>query len=160
MADNMTASQRSYTMSRIRSGGNVATEQRFLRLLRNAGVVGWRRGLLLPGRPDLVFRKQRVTVFPDGCFWHGCPRCYTPPKSNADYWRPKVSGNAARDKKITAVLRRAGWRVVRIWQHEIRQSPSRALRKVTIALGSCANNRGKPSQSKHSSRNSAVVWRR
>jgi DNA mismatch endonuclease (patch repair protein) len=136
MADNMTSAQRSYTMSRIRSTGNAATEQRFLQLLRRTGVVGWRRGISLPGRPDLVFRKQRVVVFLDGCFWHGCPRCYAPPKSNLDYWGAKISGNAARDKRMNAVLRSAGWRVVRIWQHDIRRNPSRALRKLTASLAS------------------------
>jgi len=134
MADNMTSLQRSYTMSRIRSAGNVTTEQRFLLLLRKAGVTGWRRSVPLRGSPDLVFRKARVVVFLDGCFWHGCPRCYAPPKSNLQYWGPKIAGNAARDKRTATVLKRAGWTVVRVWEHEIKGNPSRALQKLVVCL--------------------------
>lgn len=134
MVDDMTPAQRSYTMSRIRSAGNLTTELRFLRLLRLAGITGWRRKVKLPGHPDLVFRRQRVVVFLDGCFWHGCPRCYAPPQSNVEYWTPKVAGNAARDKRIRAELRSAEWRVVRIWEHSIRKEPSRALRRLQGAL--------------------------
>lgn len=134
MADNMTPPQRSHTMSKIRSTGNLTTELRFLRLLRLEGIAGWRRRVDLPGRPDLVFRKQRVVVFLDGCFWHGCPRCYAPPQSNVEYWTPKIAGNVARDKRIGAELRSAEWTVVRIWEHSIRKQPSRALRRLQSAL--------------------------
>ncbi len=121
-------------MSRIRSAGNAATELQFLHLLRTTGLTGWRRKMRLPGRPDVVFGRERVAVFLDGCFWHGCPRCYAPPKSNVDYWGPKIAGNIARDKKVTANLRAAGWIVVRVWQHSIRTHPGRTLRRVRLAL--------------------------
>lgn len=134
MPDDMTRAQRSFTMSRIRSTGNAATELRFLHLLRNAGLTGWRRNARLLGRPDIVFGRERVAVFLDGCFWHGCPRCYAPPKSNRAYWGPKIAGNIARDKKVTAQLRAAGWVVLRIWQHSIRAHPRGALRRVRSAL--------------------------
>ncbi len=134
MPDDMTRAQRSYTMSRIRSKGNEATELRFLHLLRNAGLTGWRRRTRIPGRPDIVFGRERVVVFLDGCFWHGCPQCYAPPKSHIDYWGPKIAGNITRDKKISAQLRSAGWIVVRIWQHSIRAYPRRTLRRVRLAL--------------------------
>ncbi len=134
MPDNMTRAQRSYTMSRIRSAGNEATELRFLHLLRTARLTGWRRNVNLPGRPDIVFGRKRVAVFLDGCFWHGCPQCYALPKSNVGYWGPKIAGNVARDKKATAELRTAGWNVVRIWQHSIRADPHRTLRRVRMAL--------------------------
>jgi DNA mismatch endonuclease (patch repair protein) len=121
-------------MSRIRSAGNAATELRFLHLLRTAGLTGWRRKMRLPGRPDIVFGRERVAVFLDGCFWHACPRCYTPPRSNVDYWGPKIARNVARDKKVAASLRAAGWIVVRVWQHSIRAHPGRTLRRVELAL--------------------------
>src|SRR5688572_13055237 len=98
MADNMTRRQRSRTMSRIRSVGNASTELRFLSLMRSAGLSGWRRNINLPGRPDVTFVRERVAVFLDGCFWHGCPRCYAEPKSNIKYWMRKIAGNVARDK--------------------------------------------------------------
>jgi DNA mismatch endonuclease (patch repair protein) len=121
-------------MSRIRSTGNAATELRFLHLLRVAGLTGWRRNLRLPGRPDIVFGRERVAVFLDGCFWHGCPQCDLVPKSNRSYWGLKIAGNIARDKKVVAELRTAGWTVVRIWQHSIRAHPSRALERVRSAV--------------------------
>lgn len=134
MVDDMTPAQRSYTMSRIRSSGNQATEQRFVQLLRKAKITGWRRKSSLPGRPDFVFPKERVAVFLDGCFWHGCPRCYLPPKSNVEYWTAKIAGNAARDKKHTTTLKAAGWAVLRIWQHSIRKRPSHTISRLRLLL--------------------------
>jgi DNA mismatch endonuclease (patch repair protein) len=134
MADDMTAGQRSYTMSRIRSAGNAATELRFVKQLRAAHISGWRRGIRLFGKPDLVFRRERVAVFLDGCFWHGCPRCYAPPKSNIEYWSIKIPGNIERDKRVTRKLRTNGWLVIRIWQHEIRKSPAKAVERVATLL--------------------------
>ena len=134
MVDDMTIAQRSYTMSRIRSTGNEATEQRFIRLLRTSRIGGWRRKVPLPGRPDLVFPKERVVVFLDGCFWHGCPNCSLRSKSNVAYWRPKILGNAARDHRNTATLRKAGWKVVRIWEHSIRQAPKQSLLRLQRTL--------------------------
>lgn len=69
-------------------------------------------------RADLVFTRAKVAVFVDGCFWHGCPKHHTVAKSNADYWAAKVSGNRARDDRVTALLEDAGWTVLRFWEHE------------------------------------------
>jgi DNA mismatch endonuclease (patch repair protein) len=69
-------------------------------------------------RADVVFTRQRVAVFLDGCFWHGCPSHYTEPATNRDFWALKVSANRARDARITAVLEIEGWRVLRFWEHE------------------------------------------
>jgi DNA mismatch endonuclease Vsr len=71
-------------------------------------------------RPDFVFQEARVAVFVDGCFWHGCPRCYVRPRGNAAFWRKKLATNRARDRRVNRALRRLGWRVVRIWEHELR----------------------------------------
>jgi DNA mismatch endonuclease (patch repair protein) len=73
-------------MARVRSRGNKATELKLVSFLRSEGMVGWRRHLPLPGKPDFAFPKQKVAVFVDGCFWHGCPKCYTRPKSNLKFW--------------------------------------------------------------------------
>lgn len=67
---------------------------------------------------DLVFRRARVAVFVDGCFWHGCPAHRSQPKSNADYWAIKIETNRARDAHTTSVLQAAGWTVMRFWSHE------------------------------------------
>jgi DNA mismatch endonuclease (patch repair protein) len=67
---------------------------------------------------DLVFRRAKVAVFVDGCFWHGCPMHHAPPKTNADYWVTKIQGNRVRDRHTTALLKAAGWTVLRFWSHE------------------------------------------
>jgi DNA mismatch endonuclease (patch repair protein) len=69
-------------------------------------------------RPDVVFTRHRVAVFVDGCFWHCCPEHGRIPKSNLDYWIPKLQANVTRDRRVTAALRRDGWHVVRVWEHE------------------------------------------
>jgi DNA mismatch endonuclease (patch repair protein) len=68
-------------------------------------------------RPDIVFTRQRVAVYVDGCFWHRCPIHGTEPKANSGYWKPKLDANVARDRRVTEALSRAGWRVLRIWTH-------------------------------------------
>lgn len=82
-------------------------------------------------RPDFVFRRSQVAVFLDGCFWHCCPTHGAIPKANADYWRPKLARNRERDQEVTSALEKAGWTVVRVWEHE---SPTEAAAKVTKAL--------------------------
>ena len=67
---------------------------------------------------DIVFRKARVAVFIDGCFWHGCPQHYKEPKTNTDYWRAKIAGNGQRDRQTDELLFEAGWLVLRFWEHE------------------------------------------
>lgn len=71
-----------------------------------------------PIRPDVVFTRARVAVFVDGCFWHGCPEHQVVPKSNPDYWIPKLRRNVERDREASAILAAAGWTVLRFWEHE------------------------------------------
>lgn len=84
-----------------------------------------------PIRPDIVFTRTKVAIFVDGCFWHGCPEHATHPKTNADYWGPKLSENIARDARTTRALEDDGWTVVRIWEHESTES---AMEMVTAVL--------------------------
>ena len=135
MTDVFTKEKRSEVMSRIRSRGNVRTELRLIEIMRGAGITGWRRGQPVLGRPDFVFRRERVAVFVDGCFWHGCPKCYRRPKSNRKFWDAKAARNRARDAEVTRALRRAGWTVVRIWEHALRH-PGRIVWRLGRALGS------------------------
>ena len=109
-------------MSRIRGKGNEDTELRLARLMRKVGIRGWRRHLPIPGRPDFAFRKQRVAVFVDGCFWHGCPRCFRLPKQNRAFWRAKIETNRRRDRSVNGRLRRLGWKVVRIRECQLKNS--------------------------------------
>jgi DNA mismatch endonuclease (patch repair protein) len=68
--------------------------------------------------PDIVFTRARVAVFVDGCFWHGCPQHQVVPKSNRDYWIPKLAANVERDKRVRRALEANGWTVLRFWEHE------------------------------------------
>jgi DNA mismatch endonuclease (patch repair protein) len=91
-------------MSRVQGRGNKATELTLLSLFKRNKITGWRRHLSLPGKPDFAFAKQKVAVFVDGCFWHGCPKCYTRPKTNRAFWDKKREDNMARDRRVTRQL--------------------------------------------------------
>jgi DNA mismatch endonuclease (patch repair protein) len=84
-------------------------------------------------RADIVFRKVRVAVFVDGCFWHGCPRHLVLPRSNDTFWAEKIARNRARDRETNELLRRQGWRVIRVWEH---QDPTAAASRIERALRS------------------------
>lgn len=69
-------------------------------------------------RVDICFPSAKVAVFVDGCFWHCCPEHHVTPRSNSDYWVPKLQANVERDRKVTGCFEAAGWTVIRIWEHE------------------------------------------
>ncbi len=106
-------------MAAVKSRGNRSTELKLMHILRQFHLTGWRRNQLLFGKPDFVFPHERVALFVDGCFWHGCPKCYRRPNSSNDYWDKKVQGNIERDKKVDIALNTQGWIVIRIWEHEL-----------------------------------------
>lgn len=134
--DVFTREKRSAVMSRIRGSGNQATELKLMALMRTHGMGGWRRGSKLPGRPDFVFARERLAVFVDGCFWHGCPIHATWPKNNADFWRTKILTNQKRDRVVTRELKRRGWRVLRVWEHSLtRKHQARTVARLRRALG-------------------------
>lgn len=135
MADIWDKQKRSEVMSLIRSHGNRATELRLMSCLREHGITGWRRRQRLPGKPDFVFRKARLALFVDGCFWHGCPKHRTRPKQNRKFWDVKIARNKERDREVTRALRKAGWTVIRIWEHQLR-SPAPIVRRIQAALES------------------------
>ncbi|MDO8458117.1 MAG: hypothetical protein Q7T07_14545, partial [Burkholderiaceae bacterium] len=120
MVDSISVERRSALMGRIRGTGNESTEVALAKILREAGLSGWRRqqhiGWALPSlsprlrasqqrhrfratvAPDFVFRQRRVALFVDGCFWHSCPKHGSLPSSNVDFWQLKFSRNRARDR--------------------------------------------------------------
>lgn len=116
------SSTRSRTMSAIRGTGNASTEAALAARLRRAGLKGWRRHLSLPGTPDFSWPAQRIAVFVDGCFWHGCPRCYSQPSHNRTFWREKLRRNRRRDRRVARELRALGWSVLRIWECRVNSS--------------------------------------
>jgi len=123
MTDVFTKAQRSAIMARIRARGNESTEVRTVGILRAAKISGWRRHSKLFGKPDFVFTKAKVALFVDGCFWHGCPKCKRLPKSSAvsaAFWHAKIRRNILRDERVSRELRKAGWRVVRARECQLR----------------------------------------
>jgi len=146
MSDVFTKAKRSEVMSRIRSRGNKDTELALAKLFRRHGITGWRRHVEIRKaesgkqkfkvRPDFVFRQALLTIFVDGCFWHGCPKHGTQPAGNRSFWKKKFARNIARDRLVNRTLRRAGWRVLRIWEHELaRKNQARLLNRIQQALG-------------------------
>ncbi|HOC92731.1 MAG TPA: very short patch repair endonuclease [bacterium] len=120
MADIVDKATRSQYMAAIKSRGNASTEKKMLSLLRNNRLNGWRRHYKIPGTPDFCWPRQKIALFVDGCFWHGCPHCYTPPKSNVAYWEDKIDINKRHDRKVTSKLRREGWSVIRVWECQLK----------------------------------------
>jgi DNA mismatch endonuclease (patch repair protein) len=123
---------RSKNMAAVRSTKNKSTEIKFLALLRSNKIRGWRRGSKIYGKPDFVLAKNKVAIFVDGCFWHGCKKHKTIPKQNSAFWTNKIRKNKERDKHVNNFLRKEGWKVLRVWEHQLKK-PNEA-QKVSIKL--------------------------
>lgn len=130
MTDVFSPAKRSDIMSRVKSRGNVATEVRLIRFFRTRRINGWRRRFPLFGKPDIVFPKEHLAVFVDGCFWHGCPQHGTIPATNTSFWLDKIERNKARDRLVNRELRRRGWFIIRFWQHELKD-PKKVERRLS-----------------------------
>ena len=126
---------RSRNMRAIRSKGNHSTEWRLRALLVRRGVRGWvLHAKEVFGNPDFLFPNQRLMVFIDGCYWHGCPKCGHLPKTNSEYWTAKLERNKSRDRRYTRELRREGYQVVRIWECSLKRNPARVIQRLLRAL--------------------------
>lgn len=117
--DNLTKEQRSYCMSRIRSN-NTSPEILFRKYIWQKGLKSYRIHNKIVGKPDLYFPKQKIAVFIDGCFWHGCPKCFIAPKSQKKYWHQKINKNIKRDMTNNIQLKKLGIMVIRFWEHDIK----------------------------------------
>ncbi len=135
MADVLTPEQRSFCMSRIK-GRDTKPELTVRKVLWSMGYR-YRIKTGLPGKPDIVFQKQKVAVFIDGCFWHRCPRDYQAPATNAEFWEEKINRNVERDHMVDRELASRGWIVKRIWEHEIKENPLKVIEDLVILLISC-----------------------
>ena len=138
MTDVFTSEQRSAVMRRVR-GRDTGPELVVRRILRSAGIGYRLGGGGLAGRPDVVMKGRRTVVFVHGCFWHGhdCARGARQPKANAAYWSAKIERNRARDATSQAALEAAGWRVVTVWECEMR-SPGFADGLIARVRGQAA----------------------
>lgn len=124
---------RSRIMSRIRSQHTRSTEGAIRMALVRAGARGWRlHAGELPGNPDIYFPKQKVAVFVDGCFWHGCPRCGHIPKNNRAFWRAKILRNRQRDHLAVRKLSSMGIKTLRFWEHSFKNADGAAAALAAI----------------------------
>lgn len=118
--DNHTKEVRSYNMSRIRSK-NTKPEEIVRKHLFSKGFRYRKNVKKLPGSPDIVLPKYKTVIFVNGCFWHMHDNCtkFHWPKTNEDYWRPKLLGNKERDKDNYKLLAENGWNVIVVWECEL-----------------------------------------
>jgi len=129
---------RSRIMATVKSKGS-RIEKQATRILRKAGIKGLTihaKGLV--GNPDLVIARRRMAIFVDSCFWHGCPKHLRVPSSNKRYWRAKLDMNIARDISKRSKLRRQGWSVMRIWEHDL-SNPAGVTKRVLRAVAQPRN---------------------
>jgi DNA mismatch endonuclease, patch repair protein len=129
MTDVFSKQKRSDIMSKINGRGNRATELRLIYIFREYKITGWRRNYPLFGKPDFVFPEIRLALFVDGCFWHSCPEHGMKPATNRAFWERKLTLNRNRDKLVNKTLRSKGWKVLRIWQHELK-IPANIIKRV------------------------------
>ena len=85
------------------------------------------------GRPDFAFKKQKLAIFIDGCFWHCCPKCGNMPANNREFWSAKLGKNRVRDRFVNRTLRVEGWTVFRVWEHDL-CTPDRIVRRLRVLL--------------------------
>lgn len=123
MADVHTPEQRSYNMSRIRSK-NTKPEELVRKFLFSQGFRYRKNDARLPGKPDIVLPKYKTVIFVNGCFWHGHEGCryFVWPKNNAEFWEEKITGNIQRNKHNHQLLANQGWRVIEIWECQLKRS--------------------------------------
>jgi DNA mismatch endonuclease (patch repair protein) len=131
--DVLTLSQRKYCMSKIRSK-NTNPEKVVRAVVR---ALGYRYSLNseLPGKPDMKIIGHPVVIFVDGCFWHRCPKHFNIPQTNRNFWLEKIGKNRVRDTKVKNLLVEKGYKVIRIWEHEIK-NPARLMIDLRRRLNS------------------------
>lgn len=127
MADVFEKDKRSQIMRSVKSSGNKSTELKLITFFNLHRITGWKRNYKVKGHPDFVFIKKRIAIFVDGCFWHGHDCRNTRPSANADYWNQKRKRNKEHDKEITLRFTNRGWRVIRIWECELKKKNSDIL---------------------------------
>jgi len=135
--DRITLAQRSANMRKIR-GKNTSPEMAVRRLIRDLGFGYRLHDKTLPGKPDLVFKGRKKVIFIHGCFWHqhsGCKISHIP-KSNHEYWAPKLQKTQLRDKEYLRELEASGWQVLTIWECEVKDISSLSVKFLKFLVSS------------------------
>lgn len=134
MSDVFSSSKRSEIMSAVRSKGNKSTELSLASAFRKNSITGWRRNYDIFGRPDFVFLKYKIAIFVDGCFWHGHNCRNLKPKRHAAYWKAKRQKNRIRDRIVNMKLKQKGWKVIRLWECDVKNRSFKKLSNISKAL--------------------------
>ena len=135
MRDGRAPIPKSEAISRVMSanrGKNTLPELKLRKALGTEGLRGHRlHPKKVPSRPDIVYTKKKIAIFVNGCFWHRCPFCKLPlPKTNRVFWRNKFQKNIVRDKKNVSLLKKDGWRVVVIWECQLKNNIENPTKKI------------------------------
>ena len=122
-------------MSQIKSR-DTKPEISLRKIFRKERLKGYRtHPKKVIGKPDIIFSKSKIAIFIDGCQWHKCQRHYVEPKTNTSFWLKKIDGNVKRDKFINKILKKDGWNVIRIWEHDLKKKElNNTLRKIIKVL--------------------------
>lgn len=130
--DTISKNNRSLVMQRVRSK-NTKFERAVVVALKKL-KKSFSQHAKLTGKPDIVSRKKKVVVFLDSCFWHGCRWHCRIPKSRRNYWVPKIQRNKDRAKIVNRILKKEGWRVVHVWEHQLKKDFDKSIRKLAKLL--------------------------
>lgn len=143
MVDNLKTEDRRKTMRAVKGKGTTP-ERRLFGMLAGMQLKGWRKNADdITGKPDVVFPHEKIAIFVDGCFWHGCPHCQRKlPQTNRQYWERKINRNVELTTLNNQKLRSDGWQVIRVWEHELRNQVDRkrVRRQILRAINKELNN--------------------
>ena len=133
MVDNLSRENRSKVMASI-GGKNTHPELIVRKLVWASGKRYRIHNRTVFGTPDLSNKKRKVAIFIDGCFWHGCKKCYKEPRSNIEFWRRKLARNLQRRKEVTQLLKDSGWNILSFWEHEVLSDPQSVAAAICLKL--------------------------
>jgi len=127
MADVFSKEKRSWVMSRIRGKGTKMERLLESKLIKNK--IYFKKYPKIYGKPDFVVNKN-IIIFIDGCFWHKCPKHYKEPLTKKNFWAQKIENNVKRDRKVTKLLKKEGYHIIRFWEHELEKNPEKCINKI------------------------------
>jgi DNA mismatch endonuclease (patch repair protein) len=133
MADTVSKKKRSEIMSAVRSKDSEI-EVKFRKALWKRGFRYRKNSAKYFGKPDLVLKKYKAVIFIDSCFWHGCEKHCRLPATRKKYWTKKIKRNKKRDKEVNLHYKNSDWQIIRVWEHELKKSLGKTLKKVTGSL--------------------------
>lgn len=132
--DNLTKEQRRKNMQNIRSTGTTP-ERLIMRELRRRKIYFANHAEFITGKPDIVFRRKRIAVFIGSDFWHGHPKRCIMPQTNIKYWSQKIERNRRRDKEVNRSLKQNGWKVIRLWEYDVKHRFDKCISKILVEAG-------------------------